>query len=150
LRANGRNVYESSLKTQLAADRRFCWAGRGVYGLFRHGLLPGVRDLARVGGIYLHVADRRLTLTELDFILKSVGYRYRELSLYNALWRGIGLGIYRNESAESWSGSRDSVLQQREAARSMGIRRGPAFKAIVERAVEQVEEALIERERRLS
>ena len=90
LRASGREVWEPSLKATLGTDRRFCWAGRGIYGLFRHGFLPGVRDLARVGGIYLHAADRRLAFTELDFVLKFAGYRYQELSLRNALWREVG------------------------------------------------------------
>jgi hypothetical protein len=149
LRASGCDIYEPSLKTQLATDRRFCWAGRGIYGLFRHGFLPSVRDLARVGGTYLHAAGRPLTVTELDFILKFVGYRYQELSLRNALWRGAGLGIYRSESAESWSAARDSKSGQREVARAMGMRRGPIFREIVERTTAQVEEALCERERRL-
>jgi hypothetical protein len=149
LRASGRDVYEPSLKAQLATDRRFCWAGRGIYGLFRHGFVPGVRDLARVGGIYLHAAGRPLTVAELDFILKFVRYRYQELSLRNALWRGTGLGIYRSESAESWSAARDSKSGQREVARAMGMRRGPIFREIVERTTVQVEAALCERERRL-
>jgi hypothetical protein len=148
LRASGRDVYEPSLKTQLATDLRFCWAGRGVYGLFRHGFLPGVRDLARVGGTYLHAAGLPLTVAELDFILKFVGYRYQELSLRSALWRGYGLGIYRAESAESWS-ARDSESGQREVARAMGMRRGPIFREIVDRTTAQVEAALCERERRL-
>src|SRR4051794_35604326 len=25
----------------IAPDPRFCWAGPGVYGLYRHGVLPG-------------------------------------------------------------------------------------------------------------
>jgi hypothetical protein len=149
LRSNGREVWEPSLKSTLGTDRRFCWAGRGIYGLFRHGFLPGVRDLTRVGGIYLHAADARLTVAELDFVLKFAGYRYQELSLRNALWRGVGLGLYRNESWESWSGSRDSVSRQREAARAMGLRRGPFFSAIIERVTAQVDAALLERDRRL-
>src|SRR5437763_790439 len=31
-----------------AADLRLCWAGRGIWGLYRHGLLPGVRTASRV------------------------------------------------------------------------------------------------------
>lgn len=61
MEANGaRRVYEASLKSQLATDRRMCWAGRGNYGLFRHGLIPWVRDLSRAGGVYLHAADGEL------------------------------------------------------------------------------------------
>jgi hypothetical protein len=149
LRANGREVWEPSLKAILGTDRTFCWAGRGIYGLFRHGFLPGVRDLARVGGIYLHAADRRLTLAELDFVLKFAGYRYQELSLRNALWREVGLGLYRNESADSWSGSRDSA-SERTAARAMELPRGEFSRAIIDRVAHQVEIALGERRRRLA
>lgn len=149
LGANGRSVWEPTLKATLATDRRLCWAGRGVYGLYRHGLLPGVRDLARVGGIYLHASDRKLTLEQLEFVLKFVGYRFQQLSLRNALWRGLDLGIYANEGYYSWRGSRDSERRQREAARAMGMTRGPLFRAIIDRTSAQVETALSERERRL-
>jgi hypothetical protein len=139
---------ESTLKASLATDRRLCWAGRGIYGLFRHGLLPGVRDLARVGGIYLHASDRELRLEELEFVLKFIGYRFQQQSLRNALWRGLYLGIHANETWDSWSGSRESERRQREAARAVGMTRVPLFRAIIERASTQVETALAERTRR--
>ena len=47
LRASGHEVWEPSLKATLGADRTFCWAGRGIYGLFRHGFLPGVGRVRR-------------------------------------------------------------------------------------------------------
>lgn len=149
LRADGSDVYEPSLMTQLGADLRFCWAGRGIYGLFRHGFLPAVRDLAGVGAVYLHAADCSLTLAELDFILKFVGYRYQEMSLRSALWRGVWrLGIYESEPTESWR-AKDSASRQPKVAHVMKMRRGSSFDAIIERAETQVEAALRERERRL-
>jgi hypothetical protein len=38
-------VRENSLGSTLASDWRACWAGAGLCGLYRHGLLPGVRDI---------------------------------------------------------------------------------------------------------
>jgi len=147
MKANGaRSVNEASLKVQLANDKRLCWAGAGTYGLFRHGLVPGVRDLSRVGGIYLHAADNELNLVELTFVLRHVGYRFRDLSLRSALWRGVDLGIYRGEGVSSWRGSRDSRARQQAVARAMGLRRGSLFYAIVDRTTRQVRDGLQELE----
>lgn len=149
MQANGgRSVNETSLKVQLANDKRLCWAGAGTYGLFRHGLVPWARDLSRVGGIYLHASGAELDLVELTFVLRYAGYRFRDLSLRNALWRGVDLGIYRGASASSWYGSRDSVKRQRAAAKAVGLRRGPLFYDIVDRATRQVDSGLRELERR--
>jgi hypothetical protein len=141
-------VHEASLKAVLATDKRMCWAGPGTYGLFRHGLLPWVRDLSRVGGIYLHAADSELNLVQLAFVLRHVGYAFREISLRSALWRGLDLGIYRAEGVSSWSSARDSVPRQQRAAREIGLRRGPLFYSIVDRVTQQVEDGLRELERR--
>jgi hypothetical protein len=70
------------------------------------------------------------------------------MSLRNALWRGVGLGIYESESAESWK-AKDSASRQLKVTRVMGIRRGSVFGVIIDRAETQVEAALRERERRL-
>lgn len=140
-------VHEASLKSQLATDKRFCWAGRGSYGLFRHGLLPSVRDLSRVGGIYLHAADAELNLVELTFVMRHAGYRFRDISLRHALWRGVDLGIYWGTDVSSWRGYRHGGAA---AARALGLRRGPLFYAIVERTTTQVEGGLRELRRRQS
>jgi hypothetical protein len=151
LRAQGHPIWQPTVTATLGTDRRFCWAGRGIYGLYRHGFLPGVRDLARVGGIYLHAADRRLTLAELDFVLKFVGYRYQEVSLRNALRREAGLGLYKQEWFDTWAGIRASDRQRREAARAIGLLGRPAIvESIIDRAARQVDDALDERERRLT
>jgi hypothetical protein len=146
MQANGApRVYEASLKSQLASDKRMCWAGRGSYGLFRHGLLPGVRDLSRVAGIYLHAADAELNLVQLSFVMRHVGFRFRDISLRSALWRGIDLGIYWGTDVSSWRGYRHAGAA---AARAMGLRGGPLFYAIDERTTKQVEDGLRELERR--
>lgn len=75
----------------------------------------------------------RLTVPDLDFVLEFAGYRFQKLSLRNALWRGLSLGTYKNESYESWSSSRDSEGRQREVARAMGMTRGRLFREIIDR-----------------
>lgn len=87
-------------------------------------------------------------LLELTFVMRHVGYRFRDISLRSALRRGVDLGIYREEGVSSWRGSRDSWSRQRATAREMGLRRGPLFHAIVERTNRQVEEGLRELGRR--
>lgn len=84
----GFEVWEQTLKTHLPSDWRTCWAGPGYYGLYRHGLLPGVRDLASAGSVFLHASDRTLTLAELNFIMRTkLGYSFQEGSLRSALNR---------------------------------------------------------------
>lgn len=145
LEANGgAPVWQGSLKVQLATDDRTCWAGPGSYGLFRHGLLPGVRDLGSTAGVYLLAADRTMSVLELAFVLKSAGYRFREASLRSALLRGFG----RRESVSRWSGSRSDLRQQRETASAMRLRRGELFEAIIARTAKQVADGMREFERR--
>ena len=143
----------------LADDLRACWGGRGIYGLYRHGLLPGVRDLGRAAGVYIHAADRRLSLDEIRFILRHAGYRFSPGSLEPALWRVNNLGIFRtvqgwNSSGSwctHWEGARENPRRQRAAASALRLgRRGPDLRAVVARAAEQEEAALIERARRLT
>lgn len=148
LRGNGVDVYEPSLKSVLPTDLRTCWAGAGTYGLFRHGLLPYVRDLARVGGVYLHAADCALSLQELTFVLHYVGYRFRDISLRNALWRGLDLGIYAAEDVSVFAARRSSLESQEAAATALGLRRSSWFEVVVDRAAHQVDDALAELQRR--
>lgn len=148
LRENGRDVWEPSLKSVLATDRRMCWAGAGTYGLFRHGLLPGVRNLSLVGGVYLHAGECTLGVYELEFVLKFVGYTFRDLSLRFALQRGLDLGIYRSKDIALFTPTERSAASQTEAARALGLPRGALFDAVVKRAAGQVSAALDEMNRR--
>jgi hypothetical protein len=142
----------------LADDPRACWAGKGVYGLYRHGLLPGLRDLGRAAGVYIHASDKALTVDEVRFILRHVGYRFSADSLEPALWRVSDLGIFKVSQAWQpdgtlayvFEGRRDSEDRQRAAARAMRFsKRTPVFHAVHERTVRQVAAALKERKRRL-
>src|SRR4051794_18087746 len=49
---------------------QYCGAGRGFYGLYRHGLIPGARDLGTVAAAVLHVADGYLTAEEVHFVMR--------------------------------------------------------------------------------
>lgn len=141
----------------LADDPRACWGGRGIYGLYRHGLLPGVRDLGRAAAVYIHASDRRLSLDEVRFILREVGYRSPD-SLEPALLRVNHLGIFRRVQGWSpngswcthWEGSLQNVRRQRAAADALRLgRRGPDLRAIISRSAVQADTALTERARRL-
>jgi len=71
----------------LSPDRRFCWASKGVYGLYRHGPLPGPRTLEQATRIVLVAAGRPLNYEVVDFCLKRLGYRYNIASLRNGVYR---------------------------------------------------------------
>lgn len=70
----------------LAPDPRFCWAGPGAYGLYRHGVIPGPRNLEQTARLVLAAAGN-LHMDAVDFILKQLGYRYSFGSLRNAVGR---------------------------------------------------------------
>ncbi len=117
----------------LAPDPRFCWAGQGTYGLYRHGPLPGPRSLAGVSRLVLLAAEEPMTVDALDYCLKHLGYRYNVASLKNAIrssrwieWQQDGRWtVERGDAAEAelrrnvpvtpaalseeWSGVRDGL-----------------------------------------
>lgn len=73
--------------TVLANDPRFCWGGPGLYGLYRHGLIPGPRGLEQLARVVLVVAGQPLPHDLLDYSLKQMGYRFSSASLRNAVMR---------------------------------------------------------------
>jgi len=83
----GRDVYLPSLTALMGTDRRFCWSGRGVYGLFRHDRLPAVRTLSGLSRFVLAAFDAPMGLSDLSFVLKWSGYRFQDVSLEGALLR---------------------------------------------------------------
>ncbi|WP_370073382.1 hypothetical protein [Sinorhizobium fredii] len=76
---------QHSINVTLSHDKRFCWGGRALYGLARHGLLPGVRTLAEAAYAVLLAAPRELHVQEVDFVLKQVNYRFNSDSLAHNL-----------------------------------------------------------------
>ncbi len=79
-----------SLLVYLSRDLRICWAGRGMYGLYRHGLIPNVRGLGPTAEAHLLAAPGPLAPEELHFVLQHQGYRYQYASLTAALQRQLG------------------------------------------------------------
>ena len=75
----------NSINVLLSQDRRFCWAGSGLYGLTRHGLIPGARSLAEAAYAILLAAPRELYVEEVDFALEQFNYRFNSESLVHHL-----------------------------------------------------------------
>ena len=91
------------------SDLRMCWAGKGIYGLYRHGLLPGARRLADVGQFLLLASHKSLSTPNLAFVMRSLGYRFQARSLDTALW---------NAPFTQWDGA-GYVVENRRMARQM-------------------------------
>jgi hypothetical protein len=74
-----------SINVALSQDKRVCWAGRALYGLARHGLIPGARSLAEAAYAILLAASRELHVEEIDFVLEQLNYRFNSDSLAHHL-----------------------------------------------------------------
>ncbi|MEJ7784326.1 MAG: hypothetical protein WKF96_05930 [Solirubrobacteraceae bacterium] len=153
-----RLLADATITQTLGWSHRFCWAGKGLYGLYRHGLLPGPRGLSAVAGVFVHAGDRSMTLDELQFVLRNVGYRFAPGSLEPALWRDTSGNMFTSgrerrgsESVWAYSSTRSNLRQARAAAEAMRfLRRGPDVYATLDRAGRQVDAALRLRQTRLS
>ena len=146
LRAQGLETWEPTLKTVLGTDPRLCWAGAGIYGLFRHGLLPRVRNLARVGVVFLYAAGEPMRPTDLAFVLRHVGYRFNDLSLRYALRRSEGMGLAIEMIVDGYR--MFLPTQSAIVSAGLGLPEGTALDSIVERTRKQLAEALAELDRR--
>ena len=74
-----------SISSALSQGMRFCWGGRALYGLARHGLVPGVRSLPEAAYAILIAAPRELHIEEVDFVLEQFSYRFNKDSLLHHL-----------------------------------------------------------------
>ena len=77
---------EPAIRASLSSDLRFCWAGKSMYGLYRHRLVPGPRNLAGVAKFLLYSAGAPINNHFLAFLMKFLGYRFNEQSLRSALY----------------------------------------------------------------
>ena len=101
---------ENSIGARLATDLRFCWVGRGMYGLYRHRVLPGPRNLAGVAKFLLYAVGTTVNASILAFLMGFMGYRFHQQSLINALardpdvtnlrWKGFAVD-HSDETAEA-------------------------------------------------
>lgn len=76
---------KASLNVAVANDLRCCWAGRGLYALYRHGFIPGPRRLLDVARVVLFANEAPMSLTEVSHAMKDLGYRFQEQSIRAAL-----------------------------------------------------------------
>jgi hypothetical protein len=110
----------ASIGVALSQDRRMCWGGRGLYGLARHGLIPGARSLADAACAVLIAAPRPLHLEEADFVLEQLGYRFNSDSLKNHLRGYIRNGWKFRFAMDGLS--RVSVVATRDARRDFNAK----------------------------
>jgi hypothetical protein len=134
-----------SLNTTVALDRRCCWAGRGLYGLWRHGLIPGPRRLVDVARIVLHAHQTPLNQDELTFTLRHLGVRFQPVTLTRVLTQSPTIkhtGWLQHQVDRSPAGTA-------RLRGDIGLDL-PAFAAVTQRVARQTKAALRERRRRLA
>ena len=142
----GWNIPKASLTVSLSTDRRCCWAGRSLYGLYRHGLFPGPRALSSVARLFLYSHAEPMRTELVAFAMQYAGYRFQQASLNNAL------RYNPNVTWESWHGW---IVKPRKEARAklrqLGV--APTFRGVdrmAERCGAVIEEAISEYRRRLT
>ena len=142
----GWKIPKHSLAATLSSDRRFCWAGRSLYGLYRHGLFPGPRTLAGVGKLFLYSHAEPMPTYLLAFTMQYGGYRFQQASLNNALHYDSGV------TWDPWAGW---VVKPGKDARALLWQLGvaPTFRAVdemAERCGALIGKAIAEYHRRLA
>ena len=138
----GWEPHKPSLAASIATDLRCCWAGRGLYALYRHGLIPGPRRLVDVARVILMSQGTVLTADQISFAMRHLGYRFQQQSLVNALLkeRSIDRVAWR-----AWVLSADRPISDiRVAPTDTGRDR------VMEQVRQSVSSALVEQRRRLS
>lgn len=125
-------------------DERLCWAGPRLWGLYRHGLLPGVRTVSKAAAIYIHAAGPIETKV-LYFVMRRVGYRISPNTLTAVL------------TYEPWvirSGwlnyPRETKTVRAAMRRELALARRLTLTDVLGRAEEQAAEQLDEYKRRLA
>jgi hypothetical protein len=131
----GSPVQQSSVQVWLSTDWRPCWGGPGIYGLYRHGLLPGVRVLGYAAAVYIHAVEQSLTHDEARFILQYAGYRFQSISIYASLCRAERAGLLKHLDGY-WSPT------GRSTGPWLGLSHRVDTEAVMERAASQAADAL--------
>ena len=142
----GWRIPKASIAAALSTDRRCCWAGRSLYGLYRHGIFPGPRTLAGIATIFLYSHREPMRTDVLGFAMKYAGYRFQQSSLRSAL---------RYDSGIVWEPWRGWAVRPRNVARARLRQLGfsPTFRGVDHAAQicsAVIREALAEYQRRLS
>jgi hypothetical protein len=144
----GIDVSQGTLQVSVSADRlRLCWAGKGFYGLYRHGLIPGPRSLAGIARMFLF-SHGPLNHASLAFVMKYAGYRFQPASLNSALNYATEVFWFRSDGGWYWDTAR--TTEAGAALRRLGVAATQAeFELVVARCTETVRAALAERQRRM-
>jgi hypothetical protein len=145
----GAHMSAPTANAVLSPDQRFCWAGKGLYGLYRHGPLPGPRTLEQATRVVLVAAGEPLNNEVVDFCLKQLGYRYNVASLRNGVsksyrisWDWYGTWDHsRGEAAER------TLCQEIPVVRPTNLQ---AWNALRDQTGVQVRAAVAERTARLA
>ena len=108
----GWTIPMGSMTGAMSSDRRFCWAGRSTYGLYRHGVFPGPRNLSGVAKLFLYSHRGPMRTEILAFAMQYAGYRFQQASLDSALrydpnvrrtdWRDWVVGRSEEARAHLW------------------------------------------------
>jgi hypothetical protein len=143
----GAFMSKPTAEATMAPDPRFCWAGPGMYGLYRHGVLPGPRRLEECARLTLMAAGP-LHMDVVGFILKQLGYRFADGSLRNA----IGKSNYISWDRHGWSHPTGEAarLQLRREIAVVPPRQRAEFDEITDRLTRAAAKHLITREQRLA
>jgi hypothetical protein len=149
-----RNVYLPSLHVSLSTDQRFCWAGRALYGLYRHRLVPGPRNLQGIGYLFLYASEGSITLDVLAFVMRWCGYKFSDTSLLGALRRHAPVQVRLGGDpgdARAWfiEVPDDARMRRHLEKQHFALRRG-GVDAVVARCRSFIDEAKSERQRRLA
>lgn len=143
----GAAVSKSTALASVGPDPRFCWSGSGTYGLYRHGVLPGPRNLEESARLVLLSAGR-LHIDVVDFVLKQLGYRFAIGSLRNA----VSWSHHITWSRYGWSHpvGEDARLQLRRDIPVVPDRQKAEFDEIIDRLQRRIQRALETREERVA
>ena len=141
----GRKIPKVSLAVALSTDRRCCWAGRSMYGVYRHGLYPGPRTLSGVARLFLYSHAEPMRTELVGFAMKYAGYRFQQASLNKAL---------RYDRNITWDGWHGCVVKPRNEVRAQLRQLGVSptnrgVDEIAERCRAVIEEGISEYWRRL-
>lgn len=144
-----RTLTQPTANAVIAPDFRFCWAGKGLYGLFRHGPLPGPRNLEEATRLILCGSDRPMTLEAIEYTLKSLRYRFSSASLYNAISRSAVIEWQWHDGHFRVRRTADSVDALLEDIAVLPSRRRGEWAAVRDHIELVVDQAIADRDRRL-